>query len=321
MRSFTTAVSTLAIVGASVVNIGCISYAYAQDRVLATIKPVHSLVAQVMGDTGAPDLLVSGSASPHSYIMKPSDAAKLASATIIFRMSATVEPFTLKAAETLAKAAELITLQDAPDVSKLPLRSGGPFEADDHDHDHAHDGDAHSEGHPDLDGHVWLDPANAKAMIDQIARTLSARNPARATAYAANAASAKARIDALSSDLTQQLRPVANRPYVVFHDAYQYFEKRFGLKVVGSITVNPEIPASGRRLAQLRERIKRLGAACVFGEPNFDAKVIRTVIEGTSAKSGVLDPEGAMLPAGPNLYDSLMRNLASDLVNCLGSRP
>ncbi len=294
----------------------CISYGFAQDKVVATIKPVHALVAEVMGDTGAPELLVDGASSPHSYIMKPSDAAKLASAGIIFRVSPTIEPFTVKAARTLAKSTEMVTLQSAPGVATLPQRLGGPFDAHDHDHEHGHDTESHTAAGA-IDGHVWLNPDNAKAMLDEIARRLAARAPAFAATYATNAAAAKARIDALTADLSNQIAPVVGKPYVVFHDAYQYFEKRFGLNVVGSITIDPEIPPSGKRLSGLRQRIASLGALCVFGEPNFDAKVIAVVTEGTKARSGILDPEGAALTAGPDLYDKLMRSLASGLVKCL----
>lgn len=288
--------------------------AYAQGKVVATIKPVHTLVAQVMGDTGVPDLLVDGSASPHGYIMRPSDAAKLAAAAVVFRVSPTIEPFTVKATRMLAKSAEMVTLQSAPGVATLPQRLGGPFDA--HDHEHDHDADGHNAGTA-IDGHVWLNPDNAKAMLDEIARRLAAHAPANAAAYATNAAAAKARIDALSADLAKQLSTAADRPYVVFHDAYQYFEKRFGLKAVGAITVDPEVPPSGKRLSSLRLRISSLGALCVFGEPNFDSKIIAAVTEGTKARSGILDPEGAALVAGPDLYDRLMRNLASDLAKCL----
>lgn len=297
------------------INISLYSIACAQNDVVATIKPVHSLVSQVMGDTGKPELLVDGSASPHSYVLKPSDAAKLASAAIVFRVSAAMEPFTVKAARLLGKSAKLVTLQDAPSVTTLPLRVGGPFEG--HDHDHEHHDDQSTGDKTNIDGHVWLEPTNAKAMLDEIARRLSERTPSLSAIYEANAAAAKARIDALAVDLERQLSPVSEKPYVVFHDAYQYFEKRYRLNVVGSITANPDIPSSGKRLSRLRERILSLKAVCVFGEPNFDSKVIRAVTEGSAARGGVLDPEGASLPAGPELYDQLMRSLAADLVKCL----
>ena len=313
------------VLATSVVAIGLLgiaSHARADTRVLVTIKPIHALVAQVMGLTGTPDLLVSGTASPHTFVMKPSDAKKLTTADIVFRVSEAIEPFTTKAAANLPKATTLVTLQQAPGVVLLPQRVGGPFDS----HDHAHEAAGHHHDHTDndhdhdinaSDGHIWLDPANAKAMLDQIAMTLSARTPALADTYRLNADASKIRIDRLTADLTRDLAPVAGRPYVVFHDAYQYFEKRFDLRVVGSITVNPDVPPSGKRLSSLRARIKALDAKCVFGEPNFDAKVIAAVIEGSAARSGTLDPEGASIPAGPDLYDTLMRNLATGVIACL----
>ena len=296
--------------------------AHAEIKVVATIKPVHALVAEVMGTTGAPVLLVTGTASPHTFVLKPSDMRKMSGADVLFRVSQTVEPFTVKAAKVLPKTVSIVTLQDAPGMAVLPQRHGGPFETHEHEHEQhghgtqgAHHGDDHDED--GIDGHVWLDPANAKAMLDQIAAVLSSKSPALAAAYQANATRAKARIDALAADLTRELAPVSGQPYVVFHDGYQYFEKRFGLNVVGSITVNPDVPPSGKRLSDLRAKIMRLGAKCVFGEPNFEGKVIATVIEGTGARTGVLDPEGASLPAGPDLYEALMRKLAAGVKECL----
>lgn len=293
--------------------------ARAELKVVATIKPVHALVAQVMGRTGTPGLLVDGNASPHTFVMKPSDMKKLVTADVVFRVAETVEPFTVKAVKVLPASAQLVTLMEAPGVKTLPQRAGGPFDAhEDHDapgHQHGHDD--HDDDHDGIDGHVWLDPANAKAMIDQIAAVLSAKAPEHASTYAANAMAAKTRIDQLAVDLVSELAGLSGKPYVVFHDAYQYFEKRFGLAVVGSITVNPDLPPSGKRLSQLRAKIARLKATCVFGEPNFEAKVIASVIEGTGARTGTLDPEGASLPAGPDLYDTLMRNLAAGVKGCL----
>ena len=285
-------------------------------KVVVTIKPIHALVAQVMGSTGTPELIVGGAASPHSYTLKPSDIQKMAAATVVFRVSGQVEPFTTKAARTLPKSTLLVTLQQAPGVVTLPQREGGPFE----EHEHDHDGGGHANSEAEIDGHVWLDPANAVAMVDHIVSVLSSKSPENAAIYADNAAVARARLDALSADLSRDLAGIGGRPYVVFHDAYQYFEKRFGLKVVGSITVNPDVPPSGKRLAALRQKVSRLQATCVFGEPNFSAKVITSVIEGTDAKSGTLDPEGASLAAGPDLYDVLMRNLATALQQCLQPR-
>jgi zinc transport system substrate-binding protein len=263
----------------------------AKPRVLATIKPVHSLVAKVMGATGTPTLIVDGNASPHTYSLKPSDAKALADAEIIFRVSERLEPFTAKVRNP---GSRLVSLIDAKAVTTLKARSGGPFEKHEHmakasqghDHDHAQKGAA-------IDGHIWLDPDNAKAMLDSIATTLSAKAPANAATYKANADAAKKDIDALAIEIAASLKGLESKPYIVFHDAYQYFERRFGLTAAGSITADPDTPPSGKRLFDIRKKITSLGATCVFGEPNFDAKVITTVTQGTAAKIGSLDPEGA----------------------------
>jgi zinc transport system substrate-binding protein len=292
-------------------------------KVVATIKPVHALVAQVMGETGAPNLIVDGTASPHNYALKPSDARKLQAATLVFRISESFEAFTAKGVKSLPKEAVVVNLEDAPGIKLLKRRNDPNFEA----HDHAGDAKGHWQGHSHghapaksgdaRDGHLWLDPDNAVAMIGQIATTLSSRDPARAAAYQANAAKAKAAVTALTQDLERELKPAAGRPYIVFHDAYQYLEARFGLTPVGSVTINPEVPPSGKRLTELRKKVTALGAQCVFAEPNFEMKVVQSIIEGTPVRTGTLDPEAALLSPGPDLYAELMRKLAQGLKACL----
>ncbi len=286
-------------------------------KVVVTIKPVHSLVSQVMGDTGTPSLIVSGAASPHSYALKPSDAKMLADADLVFRVSEAVEPFTAKALKNLKKGA-VVSLLDAPGMGLLKARNDPNFEehahakADRHGHDHDH-----GKSESAIDGHVWLDPANAAVMVDHIAERLAAKDPSRAATYKANAAQAKQRIGDLALELEASLKPVAGRPYVVFHDAYQYFEARFGLTPVGAVTINPEVPPSGKRLATLRDKIAKLGASCIFSEPNFEAKVVQVVAEGSKARSAQLDPEAATLQPGPDLYAMLLRNMAQSMRTCL----
>jgi zinc transport system substrate-binding protein len=299
---------------------GLASAAAAETKVVVTIKPLHALVAQVMGDTGsAPELLVQGAASAHTYALKPSDAAKLHQADLFFRMSDSMEPFTAKLAQTLPKRVQVVTLQDTRALKLLRRRTGATFEdAHDHDDDDDDHGQGHGHTHGAVDGHAWLDPANAKLMAQRIAQALSARDPAKAAAYRANADALAAKLDALDAELKGDLARVAGKPFVVFHDALQYFERRYRLKAVGSIAISPEMPPGAKRLSTLRKRVSSLGAVCVFAEPQFDTRLADNVVEGTKARIGRIDPEGSRIEAGPDLYFTLLRNLAKDLRACLG---
>lgn len=200
-----------------------------------------------------------------------------------------------------------------------------------HGHDHGHKKEARAHGHeagPEAghghdhdrhDTHLWLDPRNAKTAVVAIAEALAKLDPERANAYQANAERVTALLETLDEELAAATRPLADKRYVVFHDAYQYFEQRYGLSAAGSITVSPERQPGAKRLSELRQRIQSLGATCVFAEPQFEPKLVRTVTDGTKARSGVLDPLGAALPAGPELYFDLMRSLAASLKDCLAS--
>jgi len=294
--------------------------AAAELSVVVTIKPLHALVAQVMAGVGTPALLVQGSESPHTYALKPSDARTLNQAGLFFRMSEAVEPFSVKIVRSLPKSVEVVTLQDAPGLKLLPRRTGSTFERHVHGKGtaagHAH-GPGRNQAPQAVDGHVWLDPDNASIMVDRIEQALSAKDPMHAAAFKANAATLRARIAALATELDRALEPVAIAPYIVFHDAFQYLERRFGLNVVGAVSISPEVPASAKRLSELRGKIASLGAVCVFAEPQFDTRLIANLIEGTRARTGTLDPEGGRLEPGPDLYFTLMRRLAADLKACL----
>jgi zinc transport system substrate-binding protein len=299
-------------------GLGYSAAAAAEIAVVVTSKPIHSLVAGVMAGRGTPRVLVDGNASPHTYAMKPSDARAVHEARLLFRVSEALEPFTRKLAKSLPSSVALVTLEAAPGLTLLDRRRGGAFEAHGHGkadkhHDHGHD----DEDAGGKDPHVWLDPDNARAMVDEIARALSKADPAGAAAFAANAATVKDGIAALAAEIARDLEPVKDRPFVVFHDATQYFERRFGLAAAGTLTVSPEVQPSAKRLKAIRAKIAKLDASCVFAEPQFKSTLVDTVVEGTSARTGTLDPEGGLLTAGPGLYGDLMRGLASSLRRCL----
>ena len=297
------------------------STAFAAPNVVASIKPVHSLVTAVMAGIGEPTLIVKGSASPHTYALRPSDAGALESANVVFWTGHGMELFLGDALTTLAGKATVVELADAPGIELLPVREGGAFEphsdGDEAEHDHEeHEGHDHEHGEGDM--HFWLDPENAKLMVTQIATTLSEADPENASAYQANAEAEQLKLDALEEELKTTLAPVADKPFVVFHDAYQYFEARFGLTLAGSVTVTPDVTPGAARIDELKAKVATLGATCVFAEPNFEPTIISAITEGTQAKAGVLDPEGGALTEGVDLYPSLLRGLAASLVDCLG---
>ncbi|KQV05894.1 zinc ABC transporter substrate-binding protein [Devosia sp. Root105] len=291
--------------------------------VVATIKPLHALVAAVMGDLGTPALIVKGAASPHSYSLKPSDAQALQSANLVFWTGHGLELFLEDSIDTLAPKATIVELSKAPGIELLPPRETGTFEH--HDHDEAEHGDeaepageTHEHEHgEEQDLHFFLDPGNAKVMVAAIADSLVAADPEHADIYRANASRETADLDALIAETAASLAPIKDRPFVVFHDAYQYFEKRFGLNVAGSVTLSPEIAPGADRINEIRAKLKTLDAACVFAEPVFDPRIVTVLTEGTTAKQGVLDPEGANLDEGPGLYRQLIENLATSLKACL----
>lgn len=342
MNKFKMTLSAVAILAAGV------TAAKAEPNVVASIKPVHSLVAAVMAGAGKPALIVQGAGSPHDHALKPSQAKLLQDASIVFWVGRDLETFLAKPIDSIAAQALSIELIESRGLEKLPFRDLNDFADHAHDghdkhvdHDeheiHAEHADGHDEheheGHDErdehehenhaghdhsaTDAHVWLDPQNAKILVDEITEALVKIDPAGRNIYQTNRQTLRARLDALTSEIDRELAPVRERRFVVFHDSYQYFERRFGMKALGSITLSPEIKPGAERLGEIKDTIKHSDADCVFSEPQFDTKLVAVVTEGTATRTAVLDPLGATVTDGPDLYFALLRNMAASFKACL----
>ena len=283
----------------------------APPRVVASIKPIHALVAGVMQGIAEPQLLVK-TGSPHGYVLRPSEAQALARADLIVWVGEDLEGFLAKPLSTLGRNARQLELMKvlAPDL--LPLRRGGSWES--HGHNDAHQPDLHRHKGAALNPHLWLSPKLAERVVALVAADLSRLDPARQERYQQNAEQLQQRLAKLDRALAAELAPVREIPFVVFHDAYQYFEAAYGLNAVGSITIDPDRKPGVKRLLEMRRKIKRLNARCVFSEPQFEPKLVATIIEGTGAKTGQLDPVGAELEPGVESYFQLLTRLANDLL-------
>lgn len=286
-------------------------------RVVTDIAPIGGLVSMVMGDLGASDVLIAPNASPHTYALRPSDAAALEQADLVIWMGEALTPWLADSIAVLAKDAQIIELLDAPDTHILEF-SAAKDPHDDHDdhaktdHDHGHDDHDHS----GIDPHAWLDPNNGAVWVDLIAQKLSEMDPDNAAQYALNAQKAQADIAAITADIAAKLEPHHDVPFLVFHDAYQYFETRFGLDSSGAVSLGDGAALAPTDLQDLREMVSNEGVTCAFTEPQFDPRVIETVFAGL-LKPVELDPLGA--DAGG--YLEMMKNLGTAFERCLTQTP
>lgn len=280
---------------------------------VASIPPVHALVAAVMQGVGTPELIVRPGASPHIYTLRPSDARALDQAAAVFWIGPELEAFLVKPVASLSAAAKVVTITRLPGIELLRAREGGPWEADEHE-DHGKT----DSGAPEIDAHLWLDPRNARRIVAAAADALATADPERAELYRRNGAATDRRLEELDRELEARLAPVRSVPFVVFHDAYQYLERRYGLNAVGSITVDPERKPGARRIRAIRDRLAATKARCLFAEPQFNPKIIDSVVGSTPIGRGVLDPEGSGVAPGPDGYFRLMNGIVDELVRCLG---
>ncbi len=318
-----------------------ISTSKAEVKVVASIKPIHSLVSSVMDGVGKPDVIVDGYNSPHGFSLKPSHAKMIENADLIIWVGEDLEAFLEKPLNTIAKKAINIEIMDLSGIKKLKFREKNIFEGhddhghghkkekhddhghghkedkhDDHGHkkekhdDHGHEGHAHGEHDP----HVWLDPMNAKVIVKEIENQLVKLDPDNSSKYKANSKKAQSELDNLTKNIKKDLK--GNLRFVVFHDAYQYFENRFGIKVLGALTVNPDVLPGAEQLSEIREVIKHEKVNCLFSEPQFNPAIIKSIAKDTKIKTGVLDPLGATLDKGKNMYSELLQSMYASFKGC-----
>ncbi|MFB9149713.1 zinc ABC transporter substrate-binding protein [Roseovarius ramblicola] len=315
--------------------LGCAAPGLAAPQVATDIAPVHALVARVMDGVGEPALIVPPGASPHGYSMRPSEAAALDRAGVVFWMGEGLTPWLAGPVATLAGDAHVVGLLGAGDSVVMAFREGVTFAAreqdghdgsghdghdeDGHDEDgHGHDDHAHDDhAHDGTDPHAWLDPANARAWLGVIAAELAEHDPANAARYRANAAAAREDLVTLEAEISARLAPLRDTPYLVYHDAYQYFEARFGLAPEGALALGDAADPGPARIAALRDAAREAGVVCVFGEPQFNGDRIAAIFGG-SVGHGVLDPLGSRHAPGAALYPALLGDMAEALAECLG---
>ena len=305
--------------------------AKADLKVVTSIKPIHSLASYIMDGVGSPGLIVDGYNSPHSFQLKPSHAKMLEQADIIFWIGEDLENFLEKPLATIAKKAEKIELLEIKGIKKLKFRERNIFEEheghDDHgddakkeEHDdHGHDAkkeehdDHEGHGHGEYDPHIWLDPINAKVILNEITAHLIENDSKNAATYKSNLAKAISEIDKLIIDVITETN--TDLSYVVFHDAYQYYENRFNVNILGAMTVNPDVMPGAEQIHEIHEVIEHDNVNCILSEPQFNPDIIKSIAKDTNVKTGVLDPLGANLKPGKDLYFDLIRNMSTSF-NC-----
>ncbi len=306
--------------------------------VVTDMPPIQSLVAQVMGDLGTPLVLLEPGASPHSFQLRPSQAAAIADAGLIVWTGPDLAPWLDRVLDSGDANAPTLALLTAEGTHLLPFALGGEDEhgdeaGNDHSteesHDHAAEeaeaadaGHDHAEeehhDHSGLDPHAWLDPDNASLWLGLIATELSKLDPANAATYAANATKGQADIAALNATLTANLAPAKGKPIIFFHDAYGYFAAHYGLTLAGSVSLGDAASPGAARLSELRAGIEAGTPVCIFPETQFDPALVTQMADGTDIRvGGLLDPEGSTLPPGPGLYAALMTNLADTIASCI----
>ncbi len=294
--------------------------------VAVDIAPLHSLVSQVMEGVKKPGLIIPAEASPHEYTLRPTQARALSEADIVFWIGEELTPWLEKALSNVSDSSQKVKMLELETTTKYAFREGATFEGHNHeDHSDEHEEehhDEHHDGHADnnhegADPHAWLDPENAKAWVSEIKSVLSKHDPENSGAYERNANKAIASLDELIKATQSKVNSLGKLKFIVFHDAYQYFEQRFGISAAGSITLGDAQAPSPARIIEIRDTVKKLGVNCAFTEPQYNEGIVHNVFEGTSISGiGVMDPIGANIQSGSQHYSKLIQAMVNSLGEC-----
>jgi len=283
----------------------------AEVKVVATIKPIHSLVAGVMDGLGSPSLIVDGSNSPHNFSLKPSHAKMIEDAEIIFWVGEDLETFMIKSLESIANNATKVSFMDLDNITKLKFKEENILEVEGYDDDHD-DHDDHADG--EFDAHIWLDPKNAIEIVNEIAKTLSLKDPNNKNVYYSNAEKLNHSLNELIKKINLSINKDAR--FIVFHDAYQYFEKRFDVSSAGALILNEEALPSAKKVSEIHKIIKKQNINCIISEPQFNPNIIKSIAQDSSILTGSFDPLGSSFDTNKNLYFEMILSLSNSLKDC-----
>ena len=279
-----------------------------EKKIITTIKPIHSILLNIV-DSDV-ELLLNNNSSPHDFKLKPSDMKKITDSDVLIYIDESIESFIERPLNTLGEDTKTIKILGNADLSLLPIREGGVWEEEDY-------GDHHEHNHGAYDAHIWLGTKNVIKLTKFFVKELSKISPDKKNIYKSNAKEFIKKVSKTNKDLSAKLDSINNEPYIVFHDAYQYFEADYSLNSVGSISLNPDISPTPKRIQEIKTKIEKDNVVCLFREPQFPSRIVQTVIQETNAKEGELDPLGFDLTPGKNLYFELVTNLSKNLHECL----
>ena len=306
--------------------ISCLSLwgisAQAQVQILTSIKPLQLIAAAVQEGYGQPQVLLPPGASPHYFVLRPSDAKRLGQADVFYWIGPDLENFLPK---LLQKRSQLsVAVQDLPELQLQHF-------ADPHEHQHEHEHEQqnthtaqlveHDHAHLPgaIDAHLWLLPHNARVIAQRIGADLTERDPSNAQHYADNLQAFEQRLDILDQQLKAQLKPLQSASFFVFHEAFNYFERAYGLKHTGVFAVSHELQPGAKHVNQMRERLQQAGPSCVFSEPPMQPRLAHTLAAGLPVTLAELDAMGSTIDVSATGYEQLLKNLATQFSACLST--
>ncbi|MBI6602325.1 MULTISPECIES: zinc ABC transporter substrate-binding protein [Pseudomonas] len=284
--------------------------AQADVKVLTSIKPLQLIAAAVQDGVAVPEVLLPPGASPHNFALRPSDVRRVQSVDLLYWIGPDMETFLPRVLKN--RTATTVAVQDLPGMQLRRFAEDSHSHADEDEHDHDHRPGS-------VDAHLWLSTVNARVIAARMASDLASADPANAARYQSNAKAFAARLDALDARLKTRLAGIGDKPYFVFHEAFDYFEAAYGLKHAGVFSVAAEVQPGAQHVAAMRTRLQEVGKTCVFSEPPLRPRLAETLVAGLPVKLAELDALGGYTPATAQGYEQVLEKLGNDLAGCLES--
>ena len=288
----------------------------ANADIISSVKPIAFIAQAVSDGVTNTDILLPDGASPHTYSLKPSDLAKIKTAELIIWVGEDLETFMPTVLKSIDKNKQ-IELMDIPTIKSL-LRTS----TNNHDQQetHSHNNDSDHDHHGEYDEHIWLSPKIAKEIAQAVHDKLITIYPDKKDIIDENLNEFTVKLAETEQNIAKKLINVQNSGYFVFHDAYGYFESQFGLKNLGSFTINPAVQPGVQTVYAIKRELKEHQAVCIFREPQFSPAVIEKIVNGTDVRIGELNPLGTDITLSKNAYSQFLLKLTQQLLDCLDKK-
>ena len=295
--------------------ISCTQTTASKLNVVSTIKPVHSIVVALAGDLVNHSQIVPDFSSPHDYSFRPSDIRKIKHADIIFQIDENMEAILQPALALKAKETPLVSLVDEAEIKLLPMIQKGSKDSANIENNEEKKHQGHHHGN--VNYHVWTSAKNTLLMAQAIKKALAKKDPKHAGQYQENLEQFTRSLQSTDQQISQQLKGLDNKPYIVFHNSWPYFAKDYNLQEPRAISLHEGVSLDVKTLINIRKTIKMDKVGCVFSGSEVNPKQLAVLIENLPVKTSEIDVLQRHYPLTKKTTTDWFKGIAQKVKTCL----